>query len=59
MWIPEYIVRVSPRILTKDPRLRLRPQADAVLDPLSIGVRNDLYTFIKPLQFKHKTFNAT
>ena len=51
MRIPEYIVRVRPRILTKDPRLR--PQADAVLDPLSIGVRNDLYTFIKPLQFKH------
>ena len=30
-----YCVRISPRILTTDPRRR--PQADAVSDPLSVG----------------------
>jgi len=49
--IPKYFVHVNPWILTKDPRLS--PQVGAVLDPLSVGVRNDLCTFINPLQFKH------
>ena len=53
MRIPKYFVRLSPRILTKHLRPRLSPQAGAILDLLSVGVRNDLYTFIKPLQFKH------
>jgi len=34
--IPKYCVRISPRILTTDPRPRPRPQADALSDPLSI-----------------------
>jgi len=32
--ISKYCVRISPRILTADPRPR--PQADAVWDPLSV-----------------------
>ena len=34
--IPKYCIRISPRILTTDPRPRTRPQADAVSDPLSV-----------------------
>ena len=51
--IPKYFIRVGPWILTKDPHPRLSPQADAALDLLSVHDYKDLYTFIKPLQFKH------
>ena len=34
--ILKFLVRVYPRMSTKDPRPRLCPQADAVSDPLSV-----------------------
>ena len=34
--ILKYCVRISPQILTTDPHPRLRPQADAMSDPLSV-----------------------
>ena len=34
MRIPKYCIRISPQILTTDPRPH--PQADAVMDPLSV-----------------------
>ena len=47
--IPKYFVHICPWILTKDLHLHLSLQVDAVLDPLSVRICNDLYTFTKPL----------
>jgi len=44
VWILKYCIRVTPRILTKDPR----SEADAIIDLPSGCVRNDLYTVIDP-----------
>jgi len=42
--ILKYCVRATLRILTKDPH----PQADAMLDLLSVRICSDLYTFVNP-----------
>jgi len=48
-------IRVSPRILTKDPC----PQADAIFDLLSVGDHSDLYTFSNPFNLQPRTATYT
>ena len=53
--IPKYCVRIRPRILTTDPR----PQADAVLDPLSVRESATHFLTHTGLQLQRRVSNPS